>query len=397
MDQIRSTMMQHEALFREQVKALHQLYYIQKLAMKEFKKIIPCQAQVLTSNIDNIASGDCQFRYSHLNGKALMSACATSQVYCEDPLALSLNIFSASKEIKGHETLDTRGVKTCSLEESNVVRHFDLEKLPEDNVDGHISQVSCISLNPNSNHVEFGKCHDVCRTLEQSIDCPSSPKSPRYLDGHTEVTYIHNSEKASDDVDDNSRNSEICYQGSSTAESVKGNSKSFLSNIRNFHSSGNVLVDANDNTNDLVNKGYNAQAQDANGFKDNIAGGNCESDNNCCQAGWTRHGTTSSDEPGIAITSNKFINAEAELEDVQENIAAEILLSLAPGKSCTNSGPHNLKTRPEVIPCKSGTNAVAFARKWNQFEVRCTGFCDGSGTKENISWNTVGRTTLRRP
>ncbi|KAJ6915263.1 hypothetical protein NC651_017300 [Populus alba x Populus x berolinensis] len=84
MDQVRKTMMQHEALFKEQVQALHRLYNIQKAAMQETRRRNYPQAQVETFEAAVYIAG---------------------RAHKQDALGLSLSPFCTLKEIDGSGSL----------------------------------------------------------------------------------------------------------------------------------------------------------------------------------------------------------------------------------------------------------------------------------------------------
>ncbi|KAF8400537.1 hypothetical protein HHK36_013836 [Tetracentron sinense] len=137
MDQIRNTMMRHEALFKEQVQALHKLYNIQKSAMQEINKRIYSQAQVLAFNSRTIAVGDGQLLGSVGEGKPLRPAYNTAQAHGEESHALSLHHTWALKGLTGSDSLwmNNTKVKTFPIAQNKPVREIDLERLPEDYLD----------------------------------------------------------------------------------------------------------------------------------------------------------------------------------------------------------------------------------------------------------------------
>lgn len=156
MEQIRNTMMQHEALFKEQVQALHKLYSIQKSAMQERQKQIYSQAQFLAFSSEKLAFVDGQISGSVLEGKPLRPAYVPVAADKEESLALSLQPFSAMNGFKGCGSLwtDGRGLKTSHTAQSKPIRNFDLERLPEDYMDeSEIQVVSKCSDMPGANSI----------------------------------------------------------------------------------------------------------------------------------------------------------------------------------------------------------------------------------------------------
>nr|POE97965.1 hypothetical protein CFP56_56716 [Quercus suber] len=141
---IRNTIMQHEALFKEQVQALHKLYNIQKSAMQEIK--IYSQAQILACSSKGFVLLDDRYSSSVLDEKHLRPTYATGQAYKDESLSLSLHPFYALDH-KGcdSEWINSRGVETLQTAQSKPIRNFDLEKLPEDCMDESEYQIE-----PNS-------------------------------------------------------------------------------------------------------------------------------------------------------------------------------------------------------------------------------------------------------
>ncbi|KAJ0030833.1 hypothetical protein Pint_12491 [Pistacia integerrima] len=135
MDQIRSKMMQHEALFKEQVQALHKLYHIQRLAMQEIRSIYS-HAQVLAYSSERIFADD-QLHGSILEGKPLRPAYASGRACEEESLACSLHPFFLFKEFKSSASvwMNDRKIENSHTARKKPMRNFDLEKLPEDFMD----------------------------------------------------------------------------------------------------------------------------------------------------------------------------------------------------------------------------------------------------------------------
>ncbi|KAK3211394.1 hypothetical protein Dsin_016100 [Dipteronia sinensis] len=135
MDQIRNIMMQHEALFKEQVQALHKLYSIQTLAMQEIRRRACSQAQVLTFSSEKVLLKDGPSKCSILEGKPLRPAYATGLAYKEEYLALSLRPFVTLREFEGSSgSFLVENENFCTVERKPM-RNLDLEKLPEEYMD----------------------------------------------------------------------------------------------------------------------------------------------------------------------------------------------------------------------------------------------------------------------
>ncbi|XP_010265635.1 PREDICTED: uncharacterized protein LOC104603329 isoform X2 [Nelumbo nucifera] len=144
MDQIRSTMMCHEALFKEQVQALHKLYEIQKRAMQETRKRAYSQVQVLTFNSDTVAIPDA-LHGSTVEEKPLRSTRVSTQAYQEGSHVLSSNPVCSVKEFTGSGPKTSLWIDNTESSTSNSKNkpriEIDLEKLPEDYLDESDLQV----------------------------------------------------------------------------------------------------------------------------------------------------------------------------------------------------------------------------------------------------------------
>lgn len=164
MDQIRNTIMQHEALFKEQVQALHKLYNIQKSAMQEIR--IYSQAQILACSSKGFVHVDDRYSGSVLDGKHLRPTYATGQAYKDESLSLSLHPFYAlDHKGCGSEWMDSRGVETLQTGQSKPIRNFDLEKLPEDCMDESEYQIE-----PNSSKMSDENSISLKRTTNADGD-----------------------------------------------------------------------------------------------------------------------------------------------------------------------------------------------------------------------------------
>ncbi|KAK2659347.1 hypothetical protein Ddye_005880 [Dipteronia dyeriana] len=151
MDQIRNTMMQHEALFKDQVQALHKLYSIQILSMQEIRRRACSQAQVLTFSSERVLLKDDPSNCSILEGKPLRPAYATGLAYNEEYLALSLRPFVTLREFKGSGgsfLVDGIGNENFRTVEKKPMRNLDLEKLPEEYMD-EPSEVADVESTPS--------------------------------------------------------------------------------------------------------------------------------------------------------------------------------------------------------------------------------------------------------
>ncbi|KAF5456800.1 hypothetical protein F2P56_026241 [Juglans regia] len=145
MGQIRNTIIKHEALFKEQVQALHKLYGIQKSIMQGITGI-HSQAQILACIPKSFVLADDKYIGSVLAGKHLRPAYASCQAYKDESLNLTLHPFSVVV-YKGCDSLwtDTRQVETLQTAQRKTIRNFDLERLPEEYLNESENQIE-----PNS-------------------------------------------------------------------------------------------------------------------------------------------------------------------------------------------------------------------------------------------------------
>ncbi|KAJ4951841.1 hypothetical protein NE237_028673 [Protea cynaroides] len=197
MDNIRKTMMKHEALFREQVQALHKLYSIQKSAMHEIRQTIDSHAQMLTFNSNNIAVHDGQLCRAAGEENHSGPSCIPTQDCREGSLILSLHPICTIKEFTGYgPTLswtNTKG-KNFPTAQTKPRLEIDLERPPEDYVEESESNIEVNSyamqgsntnlLEGNRNTVEVSfkeRNLSVCHTDSPNLKWRDPDKDFRTL------------------------------------------------------------------------------------------------------------------------------------------------------------------------------------------------------------------------
>ncbi|XP_043700234.1 uncharacterized protein LOC122650941 [Telopea speciosissima] len=167
-DKIRETMRKHEALFREQVQALHKLYSIQKLAMQEITQRIDVHVQLLTFSSNNVSVHNGQLHGAVGEKKHLRPSCISTQACRAGSTILSLNPICAVQEVTGC------GPKTLTWMNATEVKEFpsgqtkprieiDLERPPEDYLEDSESKVEANSyaMLSNTNLLEGTKTNEV--------------------------------------------------------------------------------------------------------------------------------------------------------------------------------------------------------------------------------------------
>ncbi|XP_068653151.1 uncharacterized protein [Aristolochia californica] len=126
-DQIRNIVMQHEELFKEQVQALHKLYNVQKLAMKELQEqfhywSVGNENQNYNPVLERKSSEVVKFN-------AQESEADSPVIHTQSPCAC--NEFTGSKT-KNSFFLKTVERKNLSNSQNNLRKRIDLERFPEE-------------------------------------------------------------------------------------------------------------------------------------------------------------------------------------------------------------------------------------------------------------------------
>nr|TKS11135.1 hypothetical protein D5086_0000077370 [Populus alba] len=368
MDQIRKTMMQHEALFKEQVQALHKLYNIQKAAMQEMRGRNYSQTRVLAFNPESLVLVESQYCGSVLERKPLRPVFTAGRGLKKDPLALSLR--------------------------PKLVRDFDLEKVPEDEADefadleGIPKQWKGSNL-PESTELfqDFGSSGEVALT---------SPKSE-----------LHNSHD--DDVDSFPKDPVKCSQDSSILEPKQ---------LDEFNIQRSIHLETNSN---LTQKNLNlpAVAKDSSNGSNSIKSQDTEfckkkdtcvsrdtssssthtvseikhTDSNSHSNGEHKN-TTSLEKTPVVTKDNQNKKGKSVLYEECESLAAEILLSFAPNKSQAD----NVRHSAEAESGNSYGDLTTTDEKPSLCQKRCAPFSSGGRVYESLSWtNSANRMrTIKR-
>lgn len=367
MDQIRKTMMQHEALFKEQVQALHKLYNIQKAAMQEIRGRNYSQARVLAFNPESLVLVESQHCGSVLERKPSRPVFTAGRGLKKDPLALSLRPFCTFKENKGSGLLwiDGIGDETPPPAHRKPVRDFDLEKVPEDEADesadleGIPKQWKGSNL-PESTELfqDFGSSGEVALT---------SPKSE-----------LHNSHD--DDVDSFPKDPVKCSQDSSILEPKQ---------LDEFNIQRSIHLETNSN---LAQKNLNlpAVAKDSSNGSNSIKSQDtefCKKKDTCVSR------VTSCKEDQASPRSKEVFLSKCEEVPL---ISQDVLRSSASSTHTvyeikhTDSNSHsNGDTERHSAEAESGNSygdLTTTDEKPSLCQKRCATFSSGGRVYESLSW-----------
>ncbi|KAJ6406159.1 hypothetical protein OIU84_009809 [Salix udensis] len=370
MDRIRKTMMQHDALFKEQVQALHRLYNIQKASMQEIRRRNYSRAQVFAFSPESLVLVEGQFCGSVLEGKPLRPPVFTGgREHNQDALGLSLSPFCTLKEIRGSGSLWIDGTAP-----SKPVRNFDLEKLPEDDadestdLDGIAEEWKGSNL-PDStgSFQDLGSSGKVASTGPESepyssqVDMDLFPKDP--------IT---------------------CSQDSSILESQYCESKE----LDEFIIQRSIHLETNSNperqnlnlpaaAKDSSNGGNSIESQDTKVLQEKrYLRGRSESNSH---SNTEPGNTTSSEKPPVVTEDNQNRKGKSILYEECETMAAEILLSFAPNRSQAGTKRHAM----EAEPGKSYGDFSATEEKPNLCEKRCANFSNGGRVYESLKLEKI--------
>ncbi|XP_058067602.1 uncharacterized protein LOC131216968 isoform X2 [Magnolia sinica] len=190
MDQIRSTMLQHEELFKEQVRTLHKLYNVQKAAMQEIRKLICSPAQLSASNSNTNEACDDQIHSSVVEGKPLGAAYVCSQDYMEESNVPSTYPIHAAVESSGSNpqkqfSIDNMEAKLPPNVCNTMKRGIDLERPPEEYMDESDYQTESNNFDiqgANASSYSFMGCNrSVLQTGSYGAPSKSSQETCRDL------------------------------------------------------------------------------------------------------------------------------------------------------------------------------------------------------------------------
>ncbi|CAK7353894.1 unnamed protein product [Dovyalis caffra] len=409
MDQIRKTMMQHEALFKEQVQALHKLYDIQKVAMQEIRRRSYSQAQVLAFSPESLVLVEGQFCGSVLEGKPLRPVYTAGRAHKQDALALSLSPFCTLKEIKGSGSLwiDGVGAETFPPAHSKPVRNFDLEKLPEDA--GEYTDIQGIAKQWKGNNFpdstesfqDLGKSGKIVSTSTKSDGMVSSPKDPVTCSQDSSILEPQHCE--SKELNDFNiqrsiyleTNSNLAPQNpnlSAAAKDSSNGSNSIESQETKFFEKKDTCV-RRDDTGEAVQASPSSKAvflseceEEPHISQDVLRPSACSThadseikttDSNShsnCEPG----NVTNLETPPVVTEGNQNRKGKPVLYEECESLAAEILLSFAP----SDTKRHAM----EAEPGKSYGDPATSEEKRNMCQKRCGNFSNGDRVYESLSW-----------
>ncbi|KAJ6743871.1 hypothetical protein OIU85_017772 [Salix viminalis] len=402
MDRIRKTMMQHDALFKEQVQALHRLYNIQKASMQEIRRRNYSRAQVFAFSPESLVLVEGQFCGSVLEGKPLRPPVYTGgRAHNQDALGLSLSPFCTLKEIRGSGSLwiDGMGAEPFVPAPSKPVRNFDLEKLPEDDAD-ESSDLDGIAEEWKGSNLpdSTGSFQDLGSSGKAASTGPESEPYSSQVD-----------------MDLFPKDPITCSQDSSILESQYCESKE----LDEFIIQRSIHLETNSNperqnlnlpaaAKDSSNGGDSIESRDTEFSKkndtceeDHASPGNKEvflseyeeasTDSEIKHAESNSHSNTepgnrtSSEKPPVVTEDNQKRKGKSILYEECETMAAEILLSFAPNRSHAGTKRHAM----EAEPGKSYGDFSATEEKTNLCEKRCANFSNGGRVYESLKLEKI--------
>ncbi|KAJ6361277.1 hypothetical protein OIU78_001840 [Salix suchowensis] len=387
MDRIRKTMMQHDALFKEQVQALHRLYNIQKASMQEIRRRNYSRAQVFAFSPESLVLVEGQFCGSVLEGKPLRPPVYTGgRAHNQDALGLSLSPFCTLKEIRGSGSLwiDGRGAEPFVPAPSKPVRDFDLEKLPEDDAD-ESSDLDEIAEEwkggnlPDStgSFQDLGSSGKVASTGPESepytsqVDMDLFPKDP--ITCSQDSSILESQYCESKELDDNGGNR---IESQDTKFSKKNDTRE---EDQASPSNKEVFLSEYEET-PLINQDVWRPSISSTSTDSEIKHAESNSHSN------TEPGnTTSSEKPPVVTEDNQNRKGKSILYEECETMAAEILLSFAPNRSQAGTKRHAM----EAEPGKSYVDFSATEEKPNLCEKRCANFSNGGRVYESLKLEKI--------
>lgn len=419
-------MMQHEALFKEQVQALHRLYNIQKAAMQETRRRNYPQAQVFAFSPESLVLVDGQFCGSVLEGKPLRPPVyIAGRAHKQDALGLSLSPFCTLKEIKGSGSLwiDGMGAETFLPAHSKPLRNFDLEKLPEDDVDessdleGTAEEWNGSNL-PDSTESfqDLGSSGKIASTGPKSepynsqVGMDSFPKDPNTCSQDSSILEPQYCESKELDeliiqrpihLETNTNPEQQDLNLPAVAKDSSNDSNSIESHDAEFCKKKDTREEdlASPSSKEFFLSECEEVAlinQDV--WRPSVSSTNTDSE--IKQTDSYRHSNsepgnmTSSEKPPVATEDNQNRKGNSILYEECETTAAEILLSFAPNRPQVVTKRHAVETEPG----KSYGDFATTEEKPNLCQKRCANFSNGGRVYESLSWEKSANwmTTVKR-
>ncbi|KAF9681298.1 hypothetical protein SADUNF_Sadunf06G0211400 [Salix dunnii] len=411
MDHIRKTMMQHDALFKEQVQALHRLYNIQKASMQEIRRRNYSRAQVFAFSPESLVLVEGQFCGSVLEGKPLRPPVYTGgRAHKQDALGLSLSPFCTLKEIKGSGSLwmDGMGAEPFLPAPSKPVRNFDLEKLPEDDADEStdlegIAEEWKGSNLPDSTESfqDLGSSIKVASTGPESepyssqVDMDLSPKDPITCSQDSSILESQHCE--SKELDEFIIQRSIHLETNSNPErqnlnlpavakdSNNGGSNSMESQDTKFSKKNDTCEEdqASPSNKVVFLSEYEEAPLDV--WRPSVSSTNTDSEIKQSHSNSESGNMTSSEKPPVVTEDNQNRKGKSILYEECETMAAEILLSFAPNRSQAGTRRHVM----EGEPGKSYGDFAATEEKPNLCEKRCANFSNGGRVYESLKLEKI--------
>lgn len=416
MDQIRKTMMQHEALFKEQVQALHKLYNIQKAAMQEIRGRNYSQARVLAFNPESLVLVESQHCGSVLERKPSRPVFTAGRGLKKDPLALSLRPFCTFKENKGSGLLwiDGIGDETSPPAHRKPVRDFDLEKVPEDEADesadleGIPKQWKGSNL-PESTELfqDFGSSGEVALTSPKSElhnshddDVDSFPKDPvkcsqdssilepKQLDEFNIQRSIH-LETNSNLAQKNLNLPAVAKDSSNGSNSIKSQDTEFCKKKDTCVSRDTSCKE--DQASPRSKEVFLSKCEEVPLMSQDVLRSSASSTHTVYEIKHTdsnshsngeHENTISLEKTPVVTKDNQNKKGKSVLYEECESLAAEILLSFAPNKSQADTERHSA----EAESGNSYGDLTTTDEKPSLCKKRCATFSSGGRVYESLSW-----------
>ncbi|KAJ6697766.1 hypothetical protein OIU79_011341 [Salix purpurea] len=383
-------MMQHDALFKEQVQALHRLYNIQKASMQEIRRRNYSRAQVFAFSPESLVLVEGQFCGSVLEGKPLRPPVYTGgRAHNQDALGLSLSPFCTLKEIRGSGSLwiDGMGAEPFVPAPSKPVRNFDLEKLPEDDadestdLDGIAEEWKGSNL-PDStgSFQDLGSSGKVASTGPESepyssqVDTDLFPKDP--ITCSQDSSILESQYCESKELDETPAMAAIALSPGTQSSPRK---TILARKIRQSPSNKEVFLSEYEEA-PLIKQDVWRPSISSTSTDSEIKHAESNSHSN------TEPGnTTTSEKPPVVTEDNQNRKGKSILYEECETMAAEILLSFAPNRSQAGTKRHAM----EAEPGKSYGHFSATEEKPNLREKRCANFSNGGRAYESLKLEKI--------
>ncbi|KAJ6329943.1 hypothetical protein OIU76_008713 [Salix suchowensis] len=385
MDRIRKTMMQHDALFKEQVQALHRLYNIQKASMQEIRRRNYSRAQMFAFSPESLVLVEGQFCGSVLEGKPLRPPVYTGgRAHNQDALGLSLSPFCTLKEIREDDADESSDLDGIAEEWKGSNLPDSTGSFQDLGSSGKVASTGPES-EPYSSQVDmdlFPKDPITCSqdsSILESQYCES-----KELDEFITQRSIH-LETNSNPERQNLNLPAAAMDSSNGGNSIESRDTKFSKKNDTREedqaspSNKEVFLSEYEET-PLVNQDVWRPSISSTSTDSEIKHAESNSHSN------TEPGnTTSSEKPPVVTEDNQNRKGKSILYEECETMAAEILLSFAPNRSQAGTKRHAM----EAEPGKSYVDFSATEEKPNLCEKRCANFSNGGRVYESLKLEKI--------